>query len=427
MTKEKLTISFSIWGMFGLEPGNVYYDWEKLMPEYVERGYNCIRLETGHGLLTDLQGNPINELTYYAPFGKYSGILRQMDCIDQKGVINFRQRLLDLFRAADKYGVKIILSSWFYIHTYWMLDEEVSDPLFRLTNEQKFDHFARDLDVIFELLEENNLIHCVAFAELFNEVNYMPSLNPPIGTVATCSKKHAESIRAAHEAAIDMLHQKYPTVKIAYDVSCPYFRTDLVPRNADVLNFHSYFSWNVYKVFEQNCVTDDLNEPEIPETIRQYLNMEVTNDDIIEAMPGAYINNIYSWVSRARMYSDLADDKIEQLNELLENEITTNYDHYLAKMKSNVDRIVWVRDTVIPHAELVMGEGVTYCASTKLRFEERSDAYWRLIEEQAKYLREKGFLGTVVRTTSGPEDISWDLCKDKYLQMNRLFAQPTDE
>ncbi|MBR4868507.1 MAG: hypothetical protein IKU10_05065, partial [Clostridia bacterium] len=421
MTNEKLTISFSIWGIFCNQPDNVYYDWDKLMQEYVDRGFNCIRLETGHGLLTDLQGNPIEELPFYAPFGKFSKFLRQMDCIPEKGVINFRERLLELFRAADKYNIKIVLSSWFYIHTYWMLDEAVCAPLLALTVEEKIAHFAKDLDIIFNLLEEHNLIHCVAFAELFNEMNYMPSLNPPIGTSATCSQKHAQSIRAAHEEAIHMLRQKHPTIRMAYDVSNPYFRTDLVPRNIDVLNFHSYFMWNAYKVFEQNCVTDDLNEPNIPETIQQYLNMEITNDDILDAMPGPYINNIYSWVSRPRLYADIKEDKLEELGSLINDEIVKNYDQYLAKMKSNVDRIVFIRDQVVPNAELVMGEGVTYCPAQKLTFEEQSEAYWSLIEEQANYLREKGFWGTVVRTTSGPEDPSWECCKEQYVKMNRLF------
>ena len=423
MHNEKLTISFPIWGIFGVEPGNIYYDWDKVMPEFVERGFNCIRLETGHGLLTDLQGNPINELTYYAPFGKYTKSVRQLNCVADKGIINFRERLLEIFRAADKYGVKVILSSWFYIHTYWFFEESVTSPLLTLTVEDKIAHFAKDLDIILTLLEENHLIHCVAFAELFNEMNYMPSLNPPIGTIATCSKKHALSIRTAHEAAIDMLRQKHPTVKMAHDVSSPYFRTDLVPRNIDVLNFHSYFLWNAYQAFEQNCVTDNLDEPNIPPSLSQYLNMAITNDDIIDAMPGAYINTVYSWVSRPRLYADIAADKLDAVGQLIENEMVKNYNQYLARMKSNVDRIVAVRDSVVPNAELVMGEGVTYCASTELTFEEHSDVYWSFIEEQAKYLREKGFLGTVVRTTSGPEDPSWDCCKDKYIKMNRLFAQ----
>ena len=152
MHNEKLTISFPIWGIFGVEPGNIYYDWDKVMPEFVERGFNCIRLETGHGLLTDLQGNPINELTYYAPFGKYTKSVRQLNCVADKGIINFRERLLEIFRAADKYGVKVILSSWFYIHTYWFFEESVTSPLLTLTVEDKIAHFlARAVKVGFVL------------------------------------------------------------------------------------------------------------------------------------------------------------------------------------------------------------------------------------------------------------------------------------
>ena len=91
MTTDKLTISFSLWGIFDTGETCVYHDWDKLMKEYVERGFNCIRLESGAGLLTDLNGNPINNLNFHAPFGKYTKYVRQSDAVSKGGVINFRK------------------------------------------------------------------------------------------------------------------------------------------------------------------------------------------------------------------------------------------------------------------------------------------------------------------------------------------------
>ena len=424
MSDQRLTISFSIWGLFDVWEDSIHYNWDTLMAEYVERGFNCIRLETGHGLLTDLQGNPIEKLEFHPPFGKFSKYLRQMDMITRDGTINFRKRVLELFRAADKYGVKIVPSSWFYIHTYWFLNPDVCDPLLKLTVEEKIDHFAKDLDILLTMLEENDLIHCVAFAELFNEMNYMPSINPPIINIAMCSKKHALSIRSAHEAAIDWLRAKHPTVKFAHDVSNVDFRTDLVPRNIDVLNFHSYYLWKAYHAFEQGYIMDNLDDIPLPESVTKYLNMEITNDDVLDEMSrSSYINTVWSWVPRARIYSDIAQDKLDEAGKLIENEMTANYDQYLARMKRNVDHIIAVRDNIVPHAQLVMGEGVTYCPHVGFNFEETSDVYWKFIEEHTNYMRDKGIIGTVPRTNSGPDDRSWNECKERYRYINRLFLQ----
>lgn len=422
MNSEKLTMSFSIWGIFDSGEDCIYHDWDKLMKEYVDRGFNSIRLESGQGLLTDLEGNPIEELDFFPPFGKFTKYTRQMNAVSKEGKINFRKRLLEIFRAADKYNVKIVLSSWFIIHTYWFFDESVTKPILSLSMEDKIAHFAKDLNIILDLLKENNLLHCVAFVELFNEMDGMPCHNPPIMSLAFASRKYAEKIRTLHEEAIDMIKSTHPEIKVAYDVSHADIRTDFIPRNIDVLNFHSYYLWTNYFKFEQDKVTDNLNEPELDETITQYLNMDITNDDVLDEMKCAHISSCYSFVPRIRIYADIKEDKICEVEALLEAGLKENYDEYLNKMKRNVDKIIEIRDNTVPNADLVMGEGVTYCASNALLFEEKSELYWQLINEQAIYMRDKGFLGTVVRTTSGPEDPSWNLCKDKYIKANALFS-----
>ncbi len=421
MSSQKLTMSFSIWGLFETGEGSYYHDWDSLMKEYVDRGFNCIRLESGQGLLNDVNGNPIDELEIHPIFGKFSKYGRQMNAVLKNGTINFRKRLLELFKAADKYDVKIVLSSWFVIHTYWFFKESVTKPVFQLSMEEKIIHFAKDLDEILYMLEENNLSHCVAFVELFNEMDGIPCNNPPILSLMFASNKYAEKIRLLHEKMIDMLHTNHPGIKVAYDVSHADIRTDLIPRNIDVLNFHNYYLWNVYQAFEHGCVADNLKEPEIPQSIQKYLEMKITNDDILDEMKSSYISSVYSFIPRMRLYCDIKKDKIEDAENLLETELRENYDSYLAKMKRNVDKIVEIRDKIVPGADLVMGEGVTYCGSNDLLFEEKSELYWKIVNEHMVYLKEKGFLGTIVRTTSGPEDPSWNLCKDKYLIANSLF------
>ncbi len=68
-----------------------------------------------------------------------------------------------------------------------------------------------------------------------------------------------------------------------------------------------------------------------------------------------------------------------------------------------------------------MGEGVSYCCANDLFFEEYSELYWKTVRRQAVLLRDAGFAGTVVRTTSGPEDPSWIMRRQDYIEANRLF------
>ena len=419
MLPEKLSISFSIWGLFDTGEDCVYHNWDSLMKEYVERGFNCIRLDCAAGLLTDLDGNPIEELKFHPSFGKYSKHIRQMDAVPNGGVINFRKRLLELFRAADKYDVKIVLSSWLIAHTYWFFDESVTKPFLVLPFEDKIVHVAKDLKLILDMLKEQNLIHCVAFVEIFNEMDDIPCY--PIINLGRASKGYAAKIRSVHEEMIEMLRNNHPDVKYAYDVSKAEIRDDLIPRNIDVLNFHNYYLWNVYLPFEKDLITESLLEPELPESLTKYLDMNITNDDVLDEMKGAYLSSCFSFVPRIRIYADIAEDKLGEVETLVENELREKYDFFLDKMKKNVDKIIEVRDRNVPNAQLVMGEGVTWCASNRLQFEEKSELYWSMIYEQVKYLKEKGFWGGFVRTTSGPEDPSWNLCKDRYLKANRIF------
>ena len=46
---ERLTISFWIWGFMCGKPGNVYHDLDRRMLELKERGFNCIRMDSGAG------------------------------------------------------------------------------------------------------------------------------------------------------------------------------------------------------------------------------------------------------------------------------------------------------------------------------------------------------------------------------------------
>ena len=48
---ERLTVSFPLWLIYGAKgDSSPYYDIDKVMREHAERGFNCIRIDSGEGV-----------------------------------------------------------------------------------------------------------------------------------------------------------------------------------------------------------------------------------------------------------------------------------------------------------------------------------------------------------------------------------------
>ena len=118
----------------------------------------------------------------------------------------------------------------------------------------------------------------------------------------------------------------------------------------------------------------------------------------------------YPFEDRPATVSDI----VQRLNGMVDLEA-------MQKLKDGLANVIKIRDEVLPGAPIVMGEGTTCCTSEKLLFEEHSDKFWALLEEQALLLRENGLWGTVVRTGSSPVDISWNMRADSFRKANELF------
>ena len=54
---KRLTISFPTFGLYDTPSGGVYHDLDRMVRENKERGFNCIRMDDGAGLIHDLDGN----------------------------------------------------------------------------------------------------------------------------------------------------------------------------------------------------------------------------------------------------------------------------------------------------------------------------------------------------------------------------------
>lgn len=131
-----------------------------------------------------------------------------------------------------------------------------------------------------------------------------------------------------------------------------------------------------------------------------------------------------NWTRRVWLYSNLNDATLPELEAMLSKQLDADVAVYKARVDDWARRFTELRQTVIADVPLVMGEAASYCAANSMRWEEKSDAYWEIIEYAVLTLKKLGFWGCMPRTTSGPEDPSWTECPERLRHLNELFLAP---
>ena len=418
--QNRLAISFWIWALWDTGPNRIVNDLEVRVAEAVERGYNCLRIEGGAGLTHDAEGRPRGELEFYPVLPGHDLFTRGQQHMTG-GRVDLLKRLIELCTVAKRYKVKVILSSWYYLHTFWFTDKQLTAELLGLPLEKRFMHFARGLDRILDTLRERDLIDAIVFAEIFNEVDGMEfrggyeARNP--------SSAYLNGIRLLHEEALEFLRSRHPDIRFALDTMKADTLLDLIPRNAQVWNFHSYYLWSVYNVFEQDLMKGDidLGDPAAYAPVRRFLRRDVVPFQAVVDSRADRLPIKDDWYRRIWLYRNLDPNAMPELERLLQEHLEQNLDLYKQKATDAATQAVKVRDELFPGVPLVLGEGASYCADHRLRWEERSDAYWEVVEHAARTWREHGFRGAVARTNGGPEDPVWHEYPERLQRANAVF------
>lgn len=404
---ERLAIAFPIWGLFDTGSG-AYHDLDRFVREHAERNFNCIRLEGGAGLTHDLNGNCRGAITLHEPFGAYSAA-RQISCFGGEGTCDVMERLIALCTACKKYGVYLILSSWYFLHTYWYVDNSINRELLSGAPQGMFLRFAKLLHYLLCELEQRGLADCIAAAEIFNEVTgaqiFMGEL--------TGADVSGIDFQAAHEEALAWLQERHPELLFFVDdddVSAQ--RVGTLPRNLQGFNGHNYFLWELYggTLEAGTPVRDDFFCGE-----RAAEEVAQGRGGLLPLSPGCA-----PWYTRVARCCDLDADKLPQLEAYLTARLEERRAVYLERLDAFCAGFRRVMDA-FPGVPVVCGEGVTYCSSQQLLWEEKSDAYWEMVKTAVLRYKELGVWGTVLKTCCGPEDPSWTLCKDRIKEINGLF------
>ena len=423
---DHLAICFWMWALFNSVSDEDYPAFcEKVMLEIRARGFNCVRMDDGAGLICDVDGNPRGPVNWHRPVGPYQGGRQSPG--EGSGLIS--KRLLVFCRAAAKHGIKLILSSWYYLHTHWHLEECVNAELFdRLpTVADKIRYFTAEHNRVLQLLRENGLLHVVAFVELCNEFDILK--NVFVGQFVKITPEEAAEWRPLLEEAYDTMKRANPELLFAHDSWTAWMRKDLVPRNVDILNFHYYYFWSALYGMLDQVLTCERGDVEYPPEVAYFLKKDRLHyDDVVRARTRyTKLRTGYDWNQRIMLYNSLDPEKIPELERRIAETFAANRDACMQKLREGVANVIAIRDEVLPGAPIVMGEGTSCCTSEKVLFEEHSDAFWEALEEQAMFLRASGLWGSVVRTGSAPVDVSWNMRADSFRKVNELFLHGREE
>ena len=405
---KRLTIGFPLWLIYGTKGENSpYYDIEKVILEHKERGFNCIRIDSGVGLIHDQNGKLRGPFDIADNFGKYERIPRQFGIVGDGGECNLLGRLLETLEACKKHGVYVILSSWYYLHTYWFhkAGDPVCDELFAIPYGERFDAFRKFWHYLLLELESRGLTEQVAFVELFNEANDHPYLcgDPDWGGCANISDEETLFYKKQHEAALAWLQKEHPDFLFAYDVSNTKRAKENMPDNAQIFNFHSYYLWSVY-----NEVV-----AEHPEWFRNAVTPEMVAETRTGRLPAAQ-----GWYDRVAKYTDLDTVNMRAFEAALEEKFLEKREKYAENREKKLRKALEYAEGRMP---VVCGEGVSYIAAKALMWEEKSENYWQFVKDGLRLYKEAGLWGTVIRTCCGLEDPCWYAYAHKLLELNTFF------
>lgn len=167
--------------------GEPYEDLERAMAETVRRGYNAVRicaapvlLHGGLGLDDLARDLPVQGLGAVAgpAHGHYGQRTRWYDAPGGYR-LDLQRRLLDLFAAARRHDVVVVLASWEYQQSpAFSGDRRWHDALSAVPLEDRYAVLGRAWTRLLTELAEHGHAGRVAFTEIHNEVDF--SMLPPL-------------------------------------------------------------------------------------------------------------------------------------------------------------------------------------------------------------------------------------------------------
>ena len=232
-------------------PGEPFEDLDRAFAEAVDRGYNCVRI-CAMPFLLFRSGLDTTRLSLHPLGGEYGQNTRWYD-VGGVTTIDARAHLLALFRAAQRYGCTVIVSSWEYQQSpSFGPDDAWFRALMAVPDDQRPVALADALADLVDLLDAEGLADTVAFVELHNEVQ--------VGRVSDGldPSNPYPGLQSRLEKGIDRFRQRHPRVRVTANYArVPVGNMRHLPRNADVAVFHPYVYGVLGQLVDEFALRDD--------------------------------------------------------------------------------------------------------------------------------------------------------------------------
>lgn len=378
-------------------PGEAFDDLDRAFDEAVERGYNTVRICAMPHLLFGEHSVATDTLDISSMGGDIGRRTRWYD-VEGGTAIAPRDRLVELFRAADRHDCFVILSSWEYQQSPAFADAPGwYQSLVAIDPQERHRGMAESMSRLVGFVKDLGLGHRIAYAELHNEVDLS-------GLAAT--RSDGEDVYWGQKnqvrSAVELMRAQHSDVMATacYGIP-PYLDMSSVPDGFDVAHFHLYVygvlaaleRWAGVRTAPPEYPTDNLKSllrPDAP-PFEEYLDR--VDPWRFEATGiSASMFYTYDWVDTAKwdlwLYQHLGEYRIA-----MEDAI----DERLGALATWADR---------RHLPLVIGEG--WIGYTPLDAEFEDGPVGQAFAERAvQRCIDSSAWGTVLGSNSAPHHPGW--------------------
>jgi Sugar-binding cellulase-like len=245
----RLTISLWDFSWFTQTmPGEPFDDLDRAFAEAVERGYNTVRICAMPYTLFggDIPPEPLRIANLGRGFGKGTRWYNNAG----GAVIDGRAHLLELFRAAERHGCHLIVSSWEYQQTpSFFATPAQYEALVAIPPERRCAALADSMSALLDFVKDHGLADRIAYVELHNEVD---NAGTSLTEVAADGESVVAAQRALIESAVDVLRKRHPDLLHTACYSEPALhRLDDLAGNLQVAHFHIYAYGVLRQLFDE--------------------------------------------------------------------------------------------------------------------------------------------------------------------------------
>ncbi|MFM9918842.1 cellulase-like family protein [Lacisediminihabitans sp. H27-G8] len=217
-------------------PGEPFHNLDNAFAEAKERGYNTVRICAAPLLLFGKHAIDTTQLRFVNMGGDTGQRTRWYDCAGG-AVLNGREHLLALFRAAQALDMFVIISSWEYQQSpAFLAGPEWHDMVSAIEPTRRHVALALAESELVSYLREAGLEDRIAYVEIHNEVDLSRLDQIPSDGMDTFWAQ-----KPYLEIALDLLQQAHPDIlsTVCYGIP-PYLDLDSIPDNAQVVHMHVY-------------------------------------------------------------------------------------------------------------------------------------------------------------------------------------------